>query len=55
MGYVWTTKWFFHRSYSISRMIIWRFPKIRGPFLGAPNKDHSILGSLSGGPVSIVP
>ena len=30
---------------------IWRFPKIRGTFLGGPNnKDYSILGSILGSP-----
>ena len=36
--------------YTYIYIYIWRFPKIRGTFLGVPNKDYGILLSISGSP-----
>ena len=34
-----------------SLVILWKFPKTRGTFLGSPyNKDYSSLGSILGSP-----
>ena len=39
------------REYNPYIVPIWKFPKIRGTFLGGLyNKDYSILGSLFGSP-----
>ena len=42
----------FPRLYQVSTSYKWEFPKIRGPYLGAPyNKDPTMSGTILGSPI----